>query len=187
MKKVTVAESLTNFATGRNVGLFWLSFMTLYMLMTFLVGPILATYSSELPMDAHLNYSVTWTYQFLTSLTEHGRNLYVTVISSSDMIFPVLYAFAFTLLATFLFKKAALQESLVFKVRFLPFVAGLFDILENICFIIVVRNYPKELPRLVRVANVFTMLKFAGMWIGLMFVLIGVFAIIKNRVFRGSR
>lgn len=171
MKKGTIAEQLTDFATGRNVVLFFLIYVVMQLSMIFIVMPIWGYYSNELPLDAHFNYSAEEAYQFISSLTEHGENIYL-MLGLYDTVFLVIYSIFYTLLVIFLFKKAALEKHFIYKLRFIPLFAGLFDIFENIGFHLLIRNHPSEFHFIATITNLCTILKF--LWIPVTLVLLAI-------------
>ncbi len=87
-------------------------------------------------------YSSEYAGDLLNAIGADGRQIYLTLQLPMDFVYPGLFAVTYTLLLTWLFDKGFAQESPVFYLAFVPAVAGLFDYLENIGIIMMLRSFP---------------------------------------------
>lgn len=160
MTQKTFSELFSEKSTGVNVFIFFILYALMQASMIIIVMPLLQFYTPEMPMDGRFIYTAGDVHEYLTNLTVHGRNLY-TVLGLYDIVFPVIYGIFFALLISWLFLKASLEKSFIFRLRFVPFLAAGLDIAENISFYFMTKSYPSSLPTLVAAANAATL----GKWI----------------------
>ena len=121
-------------------------------------------------------YSPGDVYDFLESIGSAGRSAYQTMHFTTDLAFPLVYgALLFSLLCQ------AIQKTQV-KVQWLPFIAfvpSVIDLAENFTFVYITARFPAFLPDLTRLAQVFTIIKFGGIFICLLVI---IFLIGKKRL-----
>lgn len=109
--------------------------------------------------DMMFTYSPHSIYEKLTQFGPDGRLAYRLFLERVDSLFPAVYglffvsATAFTLIRLFPARPALQQLSL------LTLGTTLFDYAENVCFLIFLRDYPRELPTHEKIANLFTLTK----------------------------
>ncbi len=175
------SEKMSKFATGRSVLILALLYIPVQLSMIFIIFPIVSGYTPEKPLDMRFNYSVNEIYQLFSSLTEHGRNL-GTVVYLYDNLFAIIYSLFFTFLIIFLLKKASMENSFIFKFRYIPLLAGCFDILENISIIIMLHYYPRELTFIAGCANIFTISKWIFLIAAYILPIFGCILVIKNKM-----
>ena len=111
--------------------------------------------------DMMFAYAPHAIYEKLMQFGSDGRLAYQLFLERVDSLFPAIYGLfflsstAFTLIRLFPTRPALQQLSL------LTLGTSLFDYAENVCFLVFVRSYPRELPALEKIANVFTLAKWA--------------------------
>jgi hypothetical protein len=146
--------------------------------------PALKGYISRPIMDLTFNYSPGYAYDLLEALGSEGRNFYI-FSEFLDFIYLAIYSIFFTLLMAYMFKKAGVgvDGGFVFKLVLLTPVVGFFDLLENICFLSMLFNFPERHDNLAVIANVFTLSK----WIIFYTVCLVLLALIVLLLFRSFR
>lgn len=153
---------LQQWATGRNV----IIFVLLDVIFMMGVMPYMQSLMSKaagqavVPIDLSIP---TWTpdqgYALLDSYGEAGRALYRTIDLTADVIYPLIYGFAFALLLTFLARKIAPSNKWLPYLAFLPLLAVVFDYAENATIIAMLNAYPEKLVGVAKLGGVFTMFK----------------------------
>lgn len=127
----------------------------------------------EATVDSEMFYSSETLYQFLSEQGVRGRSGYLS-LHLVDYLFITQFYMLLTIIITLLVNKLALSVKYR-RFAMIPFVAGLFDLLENISVDISILNYPQKLTSLNSILPYFSMLKFALIYIS--FILICVLSI----------
>lgn len=136
--------------------------------------------------DMMFTYAPHGIYEKLTQFGLDGRLAYRLFLERIDSLFPAIYGLfflsstAFTLIRLFP-TRSALQQLSLFTLG-----TTFFDYAENLCFLTFLRNYPQELPSLEKIANVFTLAKWAFALFSISLLLYSAFRLIFLRL-RGSR
>jgi hypothetical protein len=107
-------------------------------------------------LDNTFNYTPEHVYRVFSIYGEEGRGLYLSYLLLLDFIYPILFAFTNSILLAYLF------ERLIPRVRYLyltPFIALLFDYLENIGILTLLLNYPTQLFVIAGITSAITVLK----------------------------
>jgi len=104
-------------------------------------------------------YSVEYAVQLLAAIGVTGRQTYRALQLPLDFVYPALFAITYTLLLTWLFKKGFSWDSPIFYLTLVPAVAGLFDYLENMGIIQMLRSYPDLSPGVVMYASISSIVK----------------------------
>ena len=104
-------------------------------------------------------YSYTYAAELLEKLGNEGREYYLYRQIPADMIYPGLFAICYSMMiAYFLMKTGKLNTKLKY-LSYLPIAAGLFDYLENICIIIMLKSFPDLSQGTVTAGNIFSVSK----------------------------
>ena len=112
-------------------------------------------------IDLQFNYSPDWVYTTLANYGEKGRETYGYMSLLFDYIFPVIYSLFLATSLTALFSRLWPQRKGWQMLGLLGLLPGTFDWLENIGILNLLISYPKQLPLLVNVTNVFTITKYS--------------------------
>lgn len=123
--------------------------------------PTLMVFSNGLkPLDMRpMGYSHEYALNLFSKLGEEGRNYYLTRQIPIDMIYPALFACAYSILTVFLGKKAGLKQNTALLLSVVPIFAGLFDYLENIGIILMINSFPVISIALSSATNIFSVVK----------------------------
>jgi hypothetical protein len=108
--------------------------------------------SNVAPIDLQFSYSTEKAYQLLAAFSPEELNIYFWLEVTVDVIYPVIYTLLFSFSIYLLHNKNH-------KLSMIPIGIGFFDLLENICITIMIKNLPDQLDSLVRVSSIFTSLK----------------------------
>lgn len=127
-------------------------------------------------------YSYETAIALLDALGAEGRNVYLTLQLPVDFIYPGLFAVSCALLLIWLFGKCHPADSKIFYFAIVPVMGGVFDYLENLSIVGMIKSYPDVATRLVDMASTFTILKSGFTTLFFLLLLLGGFQLIKRRV-----
>jgi hypothetical protein len=136
--------------------------------------------------DMSFFYKPADLYRMAEAYGQIGREAYVRVRFTFDLIWPLVYTAFLCTAISWITRKVFMPGSPWLRMNVLPVFALLFDYLENISTSLVMLQFPNRLPLVATIAPVFTM----GKWIlltasfGLLLigVGIGVWRWLKNRL-----
>jgi hypothetical protein len=104
-------------------------------------------------------YTPDYVNSLFNALGQEGRNAYLFQQIPLDLIYPGLFGVTYCLLFAFILKKLGKEDSHLFYLCFIPVFAVIFDYLENIGIIIMLKNYPDNAPIISQITNVFSISK----------------------------
>lgn len=110
-------------------------------------------------LDARQAYSVEDVQQLFEQLQPQGRAIYTYMLSRIDMLYPPTYSIFFALLLLFLLKARVPANSKWHALALLPFIALIFDYLENYSILEMLENYPQLSENQVAFSSKMTALK----------------------------
>ncbi len=157
---------LTKLATGRLIILF----LFLMILINVVVLP--AIYPPD-TLDVQSSYSPEKAYQLITSYGEAGRQYYVLIELTLDLIYPILVALTFSSLTIYLFRRIFPLDSFWQKLPLVGPLGMVVDYLENASIVTMLLSYPRRLDVVAQAANVFTVTKFLFTYLEAVLILIG--------------
>ncbi len=146
---------------GKKILFLFLLTNLVYVYMLFISIPKVMSYSQGMDiLDMRpIGYATFLVEMLFDNLGEQGRAAYLWSQIPIDMIYPLLFGICYCLLLAFLFKQLNKLNKPIFYLAYIPLLAGLFDYLENIGIIIMLRNYPPVSSSLVKTTSTFTLLK----------------------------
>ena len=123
--------------------------------------PAVSAFAPELPIFdlSPLGYSFNYANELLDTLGTKGRNLYLFTQLPLDFIYPGLFSITYSLLLVWLFGKTFNRNSKVYYFALVPFLAGIFDYVENVFIIKMIISFPDLQVTTVKAASTFTILK----------------------------
>ena len=132
-------------------------------------------------LDLTINYSPDIAYAKLAAYGEQGRYAYRLFLDYVDSVFPALYGVFFLLGTTYAFARVFPGRPIWQKLSLLTVGTTLFDYAENFCFLAMLRHYPQRLDGVARVANIFTLTKWAFAVFSMVLVIIGAGGLLFRR------
>ena len=177
-------DKMVGAASGRNVLIFFIPSMAVYLLMLFYTIPGVESYAPKMKIFdlSPGGYSRDYAVKLLSALGDVGRKAYLSRQLPLDFIYPALFSVSSFLILAWLFLKRSDKGSRIFYLCSVPVVAGLFDYLENIQIVLLILNYPDITKAQVILSSTFTMVK-SGLTSLFIFILL--FAFI--RLWPGTR
>ncbi len=146
---------LMRLATARNILILFL----LFLLANLVVIP--AIYPTFQTLDTLPSYSSSEAYALIQSYGEGGRQTYAWTELTLDVIYPLISALLFSLAILYTFRRAFPSHAWTHWLALLPFGVMVADYLENACVVAMLILYPRQLPAVAALSNVFTAVKFA--------------------------
>ncbi len=169
-------DKMVGIASGRNVLVFFIPSLAVYLWMLFHTIPGVESYAPEMKIFdlSPSGYSYEYAVKLLSTLGNDGRNEYLSRQLPLDFIYPALFSISSFLMLAWLFLKRNGKGSRIVYLCFVPIVAGIFDYLENSLIVLMILNYPDITKTQVIFSSAFTMVK-SGLTILFFFILIFAF------------
>lgn len=104
-------------------------------------------------------YSADYVMTLFNKLGDVGRNTYLYKQIPADMIYPLLFAIGYSLLLGYILNKLGKFESRLFYLCYIPILSGMFDYLENMGIILMLRSYPDISKSLIQTTSIFSVCK----------------------------
>ena len=141
------------------------------------IPPIASLLRIGLP-DMMFTYSPSSIYEKLTRFGADGRSAYGIFLERVDFLFPAVYGLFFVMVRTVGFSGLFPNRPAPQKLSLLPWFTTLFDYAENLCFLVMLRSYPEELPNLQKLANVCTLAKWTFAEISIVLLLVAILGLL---------
>lgn len=132
-----------------------------FMLMTFILIPRLQLLLGNMQLldTMFKGYDVSYVHQLFEKLQIDGRAAYLSLEIYADIPFIFLYVITFTISIAKLLVKNGLWDSIFYYSLFFPILAGVFDLIENIGIITMLRNKDDIPENILALASYSTILK----------------------------
>ncbi|MEH6534725.1 MAG: hypothetical protein V7735_25825, partial [Photobacterium frigidiphilum] len=111
-----------------------------------------------------------------------GRDLYLSTQLPLDFIYPGLFSITYSLLLVWLFGKTFNGNSKIYYFALVPFLAGIFDYVENVFIIKMINSFPDLQVTTVKVASAFTLLKSSFTMLFFILLIVGFALLLKQKV-----
>ena len=166
---------LQKWATGRNV-LILLAADLVFMLG---VMPYMGKKMEKLapgiqPLDITIpSYSAEYAQDLITKLSDPARAFYKSIELGVDLVYPLIYGFAFALLIAFLWRKIGWDKGLLKWAILFPLIGMIFDYGENFSIVSLINQYPTPVASTAQTAAYFSLGKWSFVFAGMAAVIIG--------------
>ena len=146
-----------------------------------IANPVVAKYMDKVTggapsPDTFLGYNASELLDMARDYGQEGRDAYVLMRFTFDLVFPAIYLFFLVSAITRLLYKTP-EGSKIRLLNLLPFLAVIFDLLENSMTATVMGMYPKEAVFAASAAPYASVIKW--IFVGSSFALVGVLAIYR--------
>lgn len=182
-------EVLISFMQKHSKGKVVLSFfvltMAVYSIMLSYSIPAVTLFAPQLPIFdlSPFGYSFTYANELLDTLGIDGRNLYLSTQLPLDFIYPGLFSITYSLLLVWLLGKIKCNvNSKIYYLAFVPFLAGIFDYIENVFIIKMINSFPELQITTVKIASLFTLLKSSFTMLFFVLLIAGFALLLKQKV-----
>ena len=132
------------------------------------------------PLDLMLFATPEKVFSMIERYGEFGRPFYRNVELTIDIIYPVVYLFAFGLLISWLFQRGFAPQSKMMMLNVMPVGAWFFDLLENVNIVTMLSMYPAKPVALAWLLMALTTVKWAFAGASIVLMLVGLVMAIKN-------
>ncbi len=132
------------------------------------------------PLDLMVFATPEKIFDMIRKYGQYGRPFYRNVELTVDIVYPIVYLFFFGLLISWLFQRGFAPGSSIRKFNIMPLGAWFFDLLENICIVILVSVYPSQPVILAWLLVIFTTVKWLFAGLSILLILIGLIMGLKN-------
>ena len=131
-------------------------------------------------LDAQFFYTPEEAFSTVGSYGD-ASGFWIRIYLTWDIVNPILYTLAFSLLISGLFQRSFKPGSKLQKWNVLPVGAGLFDLLENICIVTLLTVYPAQPAVVAWLSTVSTMSKMSFLGMSTLLILVGLVKAAMNR------
>lgn len=129
------------------------------------------------PLDITIpSYSAEYAQDVITKMSDPARAFYKSIELGADLVYPLIYGFAFALLIAFLWKKLDWGQGLLKWVILFPLLGMLFDYGENLSIVSLINQYPNPTTGTAQIAAYFSLAKWSFVFSTLAATIIGLLA-----------
>lgn len=111
------------------------------------------------------------TLDLVAAYSPEARSFYAHTELTTDIIYPIVYAFFFGIVLTLLFRNKSYSP--FSTVNVLPFVSLIFDYLENFSIVALLKSYPTQSHTLAWICEIVKMIKWLSIGVAMVFILYG--------------
>jgi len=133
-------------------------------------------------LDLHFSYTVQEIYETLFLQGVAGRSYYLTTFFIIDFIYPLTYAFFYSVVISYFFKVLKIKNKIVNYFIILPFIGMAFDYLENLFLSIILMKYPTELFYLGLISSYCTKIKILCVYLSLLIAILLFLVILFKKI-----
>jgi hypothetical protein len=130
-------------------------------------------------IDLTVGFNQQKTLQMVADYGDEARAYYARTEMTTDVIYPIVYAFLFGVILSLLYRNKAYKP--FSWINLLPFVALIFDYLENICIVSLLQNYPSQSLNTATFCEVFKILKWIAFVISVVLILYGLIRLLLTK------
>ena len=118
----------------------------------------------------------------LNMIAEYGnaaRAYYAQTEMTTDLLYPLVYAFLFGIILTLLFRNKPYQPFALLNT--LPFLCLIFDYAENINIVILLRTFPEQSPTIAVLCEFFKLIKWLTLGVIIMATIYGLIRLLLDK------
>lgn len=131
-------------------------------------------------IDITIGFNPQKTLQSVADYGDEARAYYAQTEMTTDVIYPIVYAFLFNVILSLLYQNKAYKPFLL--VNLLPFLTLIFDYSENFCIVSLLQNYPSQSLTVAIFCEVFKLLKWFSLGIIIMLILYGLIRLLLSKL-----
>ena len=133
------------------------------------------------PLDLMFFATPEQSFAMIERYGDSGRIFYRNVEFTVDIIYPIIYLFAFGLMISWLFQRGFSPSSPMMKLNVMPVGAWFFDLLENIGIVLLLTAYPSQPALVAWLTMAFGTLKWSFAFLSIGLVMVGLVRAAMNR------
>lgn len=123
-------------------------------------------------LDLHFSYSSVQVYEHLAALGEEGRNAYICMALTSDLVFPICYSLVLSVALIMVLKNLFPPACRFRYLCLFPFLIVIFDWCENLSLAYITNVFPKPVGWIINFSSFFTSLKWSLVLLSVMMLFI---------------
>jgi len=131
------------------------------------------------PIDLTFGFNPGRTLQMVADYGEAGRAYYKQAELIIDTAYPIVYSLLFAVIITLIYR--SLLKGPVHYLNLVPFMALVFDYLENFAVISLLTHYPEQSVFMASLCELFKLLKWLFFGLVLFLILFGLFKLVFRR------
>ena len=131
------------------------------------------------PIDLTFGFNPQRTLQMVEDYGEAGRAYYKQAELTLDLFYPMVYALLLAVILTLIYRK--LINGPVRYLNVLPFVAMIFDYLENYTIVSMLTHYPEQSIAMATLCELFKLIKFLLFGLILFLIFYGLIKLLLRR------
>ncbi len=132
------------------------------------------------PLDLMMFQTPVKLFAMIERYGEYTRIFYRNVELTADILYPIIYLFAFGLLISWLFERGFASGSSMRKLNVMPVGAFVFDLLENLTIVTLLSIFPAQPMALGWFLFIFTTVKWLFAFASIALILVGLAMALKN-------
>jgi len=142
----TLSQKFLSWTTGWRVIILLIADALMMGYIMPLAGGILAfaANASVLPLDLMFFYTPAEAFAMIEKYGQAGRDIYMKIELTADIIYPIVYTLFYGLLLSWLFQRAFKPGSQMMRYNIMPVGAWFFDMLENVGIVSMLSMYPSQ-------------------------------------------
>jgi len=175
---------MQKYSTGKVILVLFVLTMAVYLTMLSYSIPAVTAFAPELPIFdlSPTGYSFAYASELLNALGAEGRDIYLSTQLPIDFIYPGLFSITYSLLLVWLFGKTFSSNSKIYYFALVPFLAGMFDYVENVFIIKMINSFPELQVTTVKTASTLTILKSSFTMLFFILLIVGFVLLFKQKV-----
>lgn len=128
------------------------------------------------PIDLEIpTYTPDRAYEILSVYNTEALQYYKNIELSVDIIYPIIYGFAFSLLIAFIWGRIAPEKQWTKLLPVIPLKGMLFDFAENTGIVVMINQLPERADGIASVTAIFSLLKWSLDFLAMAIIFIGLF------------
>jgi hypothetical protein len=135
-------------------------------------------------IDLTIGFNPQKTLQMVSDYGNEARAYYAQTEMTTDVIYPIVYAFLFGVILSILYCNKAYKP--FYWVNLLPITALIFDYLENICIVSLLQNHPSQSLMVANFCEVFKLLKWISFGFAIVFIFYGLVRLLIEKFSKNS-
>jgi len=179
---------MQKYSSGKLISILFVLTMVVYVAMLSYSIPAVSAFAPEFPLFdlSPSGYSLSYANELLNSLGANGRNLYLSTQLPLDFLYPGLFSITYSLMLVWLCSKLFNKNSKIYYFALVPFLAGIFDYIENIFIIKMINSFPDLQVTTVKIASIFTVLKSSFTMFFFVLLIVGFVLLLKQKISKKS-
>ncbi len=129
------------------------------------------------PIDLTIGFTPSRTLQMVQEYGDAARAFYAMIEMTTDVIYPIVYSFLFAVTLSLLYYRKSYAPFAY--VNLFPFISLVFDYLENLTIVTMLKSYPEQSMTLASFCEIFKMIKWFSVVVTVLLIIYGLLKSLK--------